>query len=151
MLGKDFFSETDKENYNSSLPNDRDTIVIPVIHETVSIDKQVVEKGKIKVKKTVEEVNEAIDVTLQHDEYTIKRVAINEYVDAHAPQVRYEGNTLIIPVVKEVVVKRLLLVEEVHIVKEIVAANEQLNIPLRKETVVVSRSANDDTSTSISS
>jgi len=42
-------------------------------------------------------------------------------------------------VVKEVIVKRLLLVEEVHIIKDIVTTNEQVNIPLRKETVTINR------------
>lgn len=126
--------------YNDSLPKD-DTIVIPVIQETATVDKQEIEKGKIRIEKGIEEVNEAVDIDLQHDEYTIKRVTINEYVDGAAPQVRHEGNTLIIPVVKEVVVKRLLLVEEVRITKEIITTHEQLNIPLRKETVTVTRSS----------
>jgi len=42
-------------------------------------------------------------------------------------------------VVKEVVVKRLLLVEEVHIIKDVITTNEQLDVPVRKETVTVNR------------
>jgi uncharacterized protein (TIGR02271 family) len=128
----------DSNQYNDSLLNPQ-SLVIPVIEETVTVDKQVVTTGKIRIEKQVEEVNEPVNIDLQHDEYTIKRVAINQYVDGETPQVRYEGNNMIIPVVKEVVVKRLLLVEEVHIIKDVVTTNEQINIPLRKETVTVNR------------
>ena len=136
MLAQENSSETNNNIRNESLPKEQ-PLVIPVIEETAWVDKQVVVTGKIRIEKQVEEINEAFNVNLQHDEYTIRRVAVNEYVDEGAPQVRYEGNTMIIPVVKEVMVKRLLLVEEVHIIKEVVATSEQVNVPLRKETVTV--------------
>ena len=132
------FSLTEENQHNDSLPNVQ-PLVIPVIEETISVDKQVTTTGKIRIEKQVTETNEAVNISLQRDEYTIKRVAINKYVDEEAPQVRQEGDTMIIPVVKEVMVKRLLLVEEVHIIKEIVTTNEQLNVPVRKETVNVTR------------
>jgi uncharacterized protein (TIGR02271 family) len=138
MLGKENFSETDKKMYNENLQKET-PVVIPVIEEIASIDKQVVTTGKIRIEKQVQENNETAEVNLLHDEYTIKRVVRNEYVDEGAPQVRYEGDTLIIPVVKEVMVKRLLLVEEVHVIKEVVPTTEQVNVPLRKETVTITR------------
>ena len=131
-------SLTEENQYNDSLPNVQ-PLVIPVIEETISVDKQVTTTGKIRIEKQVTETNEAVNISLQRDEYTIKRVAINKYVDEEAPQVRQEGDTMIIPVVKEVMVKRLLLVEEVHIIKEVVTTNEQLNVPVRKEIVNVTR------------
>lgn len=139
MLAKENFSETNENLDNESLPKEQ-PLVIPVIEETVIINKQEVVTGKLRIEKQVEEINETVNVNLQHDEYTIRRVARNEYVDEGAPQVRHEGNTLIIPVIKEVMVKRLLLVEEVHIIKESVTTSEQVNIPLRKETVTIDRS-----------
>src|SRR3954471_20620951 len=138
MLAQENFSEANNNIHNESLPKEH-PLVIPVIEETANVEKQVVVTGKVRLEKQVEEIQEVVDVNLQHDEYTIKRVARNEYVDEDAPQVRHEGNTLIIPVVKEVMVKRLLLVEEVHIIKDIVTTSEQVNIPLRKETVTINR------------
>jgi len=132
------FSLTEENQHNDSLPNVQ-PLVIPVIEETISVDKQVTTTGKIRIEKQVTETNEAVNISLQRDEYTIKRVPINKYVDEEAPQVRQEGDTMIIPVVKEVMVKRLLLVEEVHIIKEVVTTNEQLNVPVRKEIVNVTR------------
>jgi uncharacterized protein (TIGR02271 family) len=138
MLAKENFSETNENTDNDSLPKEQ-PLVIPVIEETVSVNKQEIVTSKLIIEKQVEEINEAVEVNLQHDEYTIRRVERNEYVDEGAPQIRYEGNTMIIPVVKEVMVKRLLLVEEVHIIKEVVTTSEQVNVPLRKETVTINR------------
>src|SRR6476469_3129546 len=138
MLAKENSSETNENINNESLPKDQ-SLVIPVIEETVSVDKQEVVTGKLRIEKHVVETNEAVNVNLQHDEYTIRRVARNEYVDDGAPQVRHEGNTLIIPVVKEVMIKRLLLVKEVQMIKEVLTTNEQVNIPVRKETVTINR------------
>ena len=136
MLAKENSSEINDNIHNESLPKEQH-LIIPVIEETASVDKQVVVTGKVRIEKQVEEINEAVNVNLRHDEYTIRRVTRNEYVDDEVPQVRHEGNTLIIPVVKEVIVKRLLLVEEVHIIKDVVTTSEQVNIPLRKETVTI--------------
>jgi uncharacterized protein (TIGR02271 family) len=138
MLAQEHPSGTNENMQNESLPKEQ-PLVIPVIEETASVDKQVVVAGKVRIEKQVEEINEAVNVDLQHDEYTIRRVARNEYVDDGVPQVRHEGNTLIIPVVKEVIVKRLLLVEEVHIIKDVVTTSEKVNVALRKETVTINR------------
>ena len=137
MADNENFSPDNNQNNDSLLK--QQSLVIPVIEETYNVEKQVVTTGKVRIEKQVEEVNEPASIDLQHDEYTIKRVAINQYVDGDTPQVRYEGNNMIIPVVKEVMVKRLLLVEEVHIIKDVVTTTEQVNIPLRKETVTVNR------------
>jgi len=139
MLAKENSLETNENIDNENLLKEQ-PLVIPVIEETVNVNKQEVVTGKVKIEKHIEEINQAVNVELQHDEYTIRRVARNEYVDEGAPQVRHEGNTLIIPVVKEVYVKRLLLVEEVHIIKDVVTTSEQVNVPLRKETVTINRS-----------
>jgi uncharacterized protein (TIGR02271 family) len=138
MLAQENPTGTNDNIQNESLPKEQ-PLVIPVIEETANVDKQVVVTGKVRIEKQVEEINEAVNINLQHDEYTIRRVAKNEYVDEEAPQVRHEGNTLIIPVVKEVIVKRLLLVEEVHIIKEIVTTSEEVNFLLRKENVTINR------------
>ena len=56
-----------------------------------------------------------------------------------SPPVRYEGDTIIIPVIKEVLVKRNLLVEEVRITKRTGETVVQQQVALRKENVTVER------------
>ena len=111
-----------------------------VVHEQAHVDKKIVESGKVYIRKNVREVNEEVTVPVAHEEVDVKKVAVNKYVDT-APSVRYEGNTTIIPVIKEVLVieKKLLLVEEVHVTKHIVEKTEEHTVPLRKEEVEIER------------
>jgi len=102
-----------------------------------------VESGKIVISKQVEEIPESINIDLLHDEHTVEHVAVNELVDA-VPGVRHEGDTIIIPVLKEVLVKRVLLVEEIRITKKTVQSNEQQEFTLRKEKVQVERVINNN-------
>ena len=122
-------------------PNDPQ-IVIPVIEEQLQLSKVWQETGRVQISKTVTE--EAVDFNLpvSQEEVIMERIPINEYVDTAPPASRYEGDTMIIPVIKEVLVveKRLMLVEELHITKrkteQIVSGTEML----RKESVTIDRS-----------
>ena len=114
-------------------------VVIPVIEETVSISKKEIETGIVRAVKTVEEKEETVNLDLLCEEYEIEHVAVNRYFDDELPQKRQEGDTLIIPVLKEVLVKRVLLIEEIRITKKITHSAEQQKVTLRTETVTVSR------------
>lgn len=113
---------------------------IPVIEEHLLVEKRVVETGRLLVSKTVLEEEETVDVPLMSETFSVERVAINQYVDT-PPTVRYDGETTVFPVLKEVVVmeKRLLLVEEVHVTKRQTTTNDPQRITLRREEVTVQR------------
>lgn len=117
-----------------------ESVVIPVIEEQLHIDKQIVETGIVRIVKEVIEEPETVNVPVFREEVIVDHVAIQQYVDA-APAVRYEGETMIIPVVREVLVteKKLLLVEEVHVTKRQITNQENLEVMLRKEKVTVER------------
>ena len=111
---------------------------IPVIEEKIAINKEVVETGSILISKHIEETIESVTVPLLHHEHDIEHEAINILID-NIPAVRYEGNTVIFPVVKEVLVKRVLLVEEIRITKRTVETNDEQQFSLRKESVTIER------------
>ncbi len=111
---------------------------IAVIQEQVQVDKEVVETGVVTVTKRVLEDKQLIELPSIQEEIRIERVPINQYVDT-PPSVRYEGETMIVPVLQEVLVKRLLLVEEVHVIKHRIQTSESQEVILRKEEVVVDR------------
>jgi uncharacterized protein (TIGR02271 family) len=115
--------------------------VIPVIEEQLHIDKVWQETGRVQVSKTVTE--EAVDyaLPLQQEEVIMERKPINQYIETAPPASRYEGETLIIPVVKEVLVveKKLMLVEELHITKRHSEQTVTGTEILRKESVTVTR------------
>lgn len=116
---------------------------IPVIHEHLQVDKELIETGKVKISKTVHEHQETVDIPLMSEEVSVERIPVNEYLQntSPTPAVRYEGETMVIPIVKEVlfVEKRLMLVEEVRVTKKQIHNTETQEVTLRREEVNISR------------
>lgn len=119
---------------------DRQPVVVPVIAETLEVGKREVERLGVRLTKTVSERTETVEVPLLQQRTEVERVAVNRTVDV-APAVRYEGDTMIVPVLEEVVVveKRLVLREELHIRKWQVEARMPNQIVLRREHIEVQR------------
>lgn len=130
------------ETFESEIGHDQETMVIPVIEEQAFLNKRVIETGKVRISKRVVKHEEAIDVPLFHEEVSVERVPINQYVDAE-PEVRHEGNVMIIPVVREQLVmkKQLILVEELRVKKQVVETHQSHNVTLRKEEIDIRRIA----------
>jgi uncharacterized protein (TIGR02271 family) len=120
-----------------------ESVVIPVIEEQVQIEKHIIETGKVVVEKKVFEEAKTVDISLIHEEHDVERITVNQYVDT-APGVRYEGDTMIIPVMREEVViqKRLMLIEELRITKRQVETSAPQQVTLRREEVTVERVSN---------
>lgn len=121
---------------------DHKRLVIPVIQEQITVDKQVVETGAVRISKRITEREELVDVPLFREEVSVERVPINLFVEA-LPPVRQEGDTMIIPVVEEQIViqKKLLLVEELRVRKEVVEHHQPQTVNVLKEEVEVKRVA----------
>lgn len=109
----------------------------PVIEEHARIDKEVVERGVVRISTSIREREEVFAEALQHQEVDIQRVSINQDVDA-MPTIRQEGDITVIPVVEEriVMVKQLVLVEELHIHRKTV--REIVHIPVTMQSTEVS-------------
>ena len=117
-----------------------ETTVIPVVQEKAIISKEIVDTSKIIVRKRVTEEETTLNIPLIHERFTIEHVPVNQIV-ATPPAVRQEGDTTIIPVLREVLVveKRYELVEEVHVTKKKTVVPHVQEITLRKEVVEVER------------
>ena len=113
-------------------------ITIPVIEEQVTFKVQSQETGKVRITKQVREEVVEVDEPVTYEKVDIERVPINEYVDT-PPSVRYEEDVTIIPVLREVMVKRILLVEELHVRKTKETSSEKRQFTLRKEEVQIQR------------
>lgn len=96
--------------------DDAETCAIPVVEETLRLDKRVVETGRVRVSLSTDEVQEVLRETLRTRRAEIERRAVGQVV-TEVPQVRQEGDVVIIPVVEEVLVveKRLVLREEIRL------------------------------------
>lgn len=95
--------------------------VIPVIQEELRVGKRVVETGRgIRVHRRIVERTEVVDEPLRQDVLEVTHVPMDRFVDpAAVPVPRQEGETLIVPVLEEVLVteRKLRLKEELHITR----------------------------------
>ena len=113
---------------------------IPVVEEHVRVEKKVIERGVVRIDATIKERVETIHESLTHEEIDISHVAMNVEIDA-TPDVRQEGDVVIIPVVEErmVVTKRLILLEEVHVRRRTVSRCASIPVTLRSTDIAVQR------------
>ena len=114
---------------------------IPVIEERARIEKQVVERGVVRISTSIREREEVFEEALQHQEVDIQRVAINKEVTA-MPTIRQEADVTVIPVVEEriVMVKKLVLVEELHVRRKMVEETVQIPVTVHSTEISVERS-----------
>ena len=120
--------------------------IIPVVEEQVQVGKKTVETGRVRISKEVHEEEVTVDLPTVYEEADVQRVPVNQYVETAPPPIRYEGDKMIIPITKEVLVveKRILVVEELHVTKRLTETHETQQVTLRKEEINVNRVRNED-------
>lgn len=117
-----------------------DECVVPVIDERIVVGKREVETGRIRVQSVVDERATVVRGTLLRGHVEVERIAIGEEVLA-VPPVRDEGDTIVVPVVREelVVIKRLILVEEVHLRRVATSEDYAETVVVRSQRAVIER------------
>ncbi len=130
----------EQEDVTGNKETNDERVTINLVQEEIRVHKEVIEKDTVRIIKKVHATQETVNTSVQTEEVQVEKIAVNKYVDSY-PEVRYEGNTMIVPVVKEVVVveKKLLLIEEVYITRHTVTSQEEQTLPLRREEIIVER------------
>ena len=115
-------------------------LVVPVLAEALDVQTRRVETGRVRLHKTVQTREVLVDEPLLREEVAIERVPVNRVVEGPIP-VRYEGDTMIVSVLEEVLVvdTRLLLKEEVRITTRRTERHAPERVTLRREDVTVER------------
>ncbi|WP_419805491.1 YsnF/AvaK domain-containing protein [Terriglobus sp.] len=123
--------------------------VIPVMQEELHVTTRTLSTGTVRLDKTVQTYQTALDEPLAVRTYDIERVVLNQPIDA-APGTRQEGDTTIYPVVEEqaIVTKQLILREEIRVTRRDTERRDQQTVTLRREHVEITRNPNDPTVTS---
>jgi uncharacterized protein (TIGR02271 family) len=131
---------SDETIVTANRTREEERIVMPVVAETLDVQKRKVDTGGVRIRKVVHEREEVVDEPLMREEVQVKRVPINRVVEAPVP-VRHVGNTMIISLLEEVLVveKRLMLKEELHITKGEIETYKPQRVTLRTEEAVVER------------
>lgn len=130
-------SDTEGKAENSS------SVAVPVHQEELHVGIRTVDTGRgVRVRKTVDEHEQRIEETLMHDQIDVRHVPVDKIVAlSEAPASRYEGDTLIVPILEEILVveKRLRIKEEIHITRSKRPQRFSETVPLKSETVCVER------------
>jgi uncharacterized protein (TIGR02271 family) len=93
-----------------------ESVRVPLVEERLRIDKQSRETGRVRISTSVEERVAWIRESLDSTDIAIERLQIGREVPA-PPEIREEGDVLIIPVVEEIlaVERRWVLKEELRV------------------------------------
>ena len=115
-------------------------LVLPVLAEVLDVQTRRVETGRVRIHKTVQAREVLVDEPLLREEVIIERVPVNRVVEGPIP-VRYEGDTMFISLLEEVLVveTRLLLKEEVHMTTRRTETHTPARVTLRHEDVTIER------------
>ncbi len=123
------------------MQQDEGKVVVPVIQEEVHADAKPVQTGGVRVTKSIETRDELIEQELRKGRAEVERIKVNRVVEG--PQQPYRsGNTLVIPVVSEVLQgceKQWVVTEEVRITQLEETKVVQQKVPVSKEHVRVER------------
>ncbi len=119
------------------------THTIPVIEERFQVGTRLTDTGRgVRIHKTVTETPHTVEQALLHDELQVQRLPQDRVLDpGQVPQTRYEGDTLIIPVVEEVLVlqKQLRLTEEIRITRVRTPVMSNQTVMLKSERIELER------------
>ena len=108
--------------------------------EEVSFDRETVETGRVRVRVVTREHDETVEIPLTRETVEVERVAIGREIDA-MPAPRQEGDTLVMPVVEEVVVtlRKLVLKEELRLRRVRTTEQHRETVTLRRQEAIVER------------
>ena len=142
-MEKDYASLPGDSNRPS---NEEKAQTIPVIEEQLRADKKVVETGKVHISKKVVENQTSVTLPLIEESYSVERVPVNQVVDEPPQALRYEGDTMIIPVMREILVvqKRYEILEEIRLTKKVTQEQHTEQVTLLKEEVDVDHRRKDE-------
>ena len=118
----------------------KEEVTIPVVAEDLRAGVRKVTTGGVRVKKTVRDHEEIVDQPLESEHVEVRRVVRNEVVSGPLP-VRQDGDTTIIPVVKQVLKleTQWVLTEEVLITKRRTRERSEQTVSLRSEEATLER------------
>jgi len=124
---------------------DDSSVVVPLLSEEACVERQRVITGRVRVSRVSRQHEEILDALLTHESVEIERTSLDQVVE-RIPPVREEGDTIIIPVVEEVLViqRRLVLKEEVRVRRVRTQEKYRGRVQLRRQEVLITRDADAD-------
>jgi uncharacterized protein (TIGR02271 family) len=113
---------------------------LTLLAEELSVGKEAVETGRVRVSKQTRTREVAVDENLLRESAEIETVPIGRQI-FEMPSVRHEGETTVVPIVEEILhtERRLILKEEVRITRRKTTEQFHDRVTLRYQEAVVTR------------
>lgn len=134
-------TETDMRNDHNNHPHttnstDADTMRVPVVEETINVNKDVRQAGEVAVSKHVVEEQVNVPVQVVHEEVTVTRHAADRPLQP-GEQVLGDDDVIRVPVMEETVNvnKQAHVAEEIEIRKQAVTEQQNVQDTVRREVV----------------
>jgi uncharacterized protein (TIGR02271 family) len=134
-------SHEDQTNQEvTAKPGRDDPIVVPLYAEELSVTKEKRETGRVRITTVTRQREEVVDELLARERVEVETVAIGKPIEA-IPPVRNEGDTIVVPVVEEILVteRRLVLKEELRIRRVHTTERHQERVTLRRQEASILR------------
>lgn len=124
--------------HSSADPMDNPKLTL--LAEELTVAKEAVETGRVRVSKQTHTREVAVDEALVSESAEIETIPIGRQI-FEMPTVRYEGETIIVPIIEEVLhtERRLFLKEEVRITRKKTTEQFHDRVTLRYQEAVVTR------------
>lgn len=129
-------------NKNAPLTDAESIKTMQLAEEQVTISKQRHVDGRLRLERNTHSVEKLLETELSSDDVYIEHVALNQPVTGEdSPQVRQEGDVLIIPVIEEQVeiIRRKVLKEEIRIHKRTKTETFRQSVTLRNQEVTITK------------
>lgn len=120
--------------------SDRGVTVLPVVEEVMTVSSRIQRTGAVRVRVEGRDETQTVTADAVHDVVDIRHVPRGVQVqEPRAPWT--EGDALVVPVYEEVLVteRRLMLREEIHLVRQTRREPVQQQVSLRSEQAVIER------------
>ena len=124
--------------HSSAKPTDNAKLTL--LAEELTVGKEAVETGRVRVSKQTHTREVAVDEALLRESAEIETIQIGRQI-FEMPSIRHEGETIVVPIVEEVLhtERRLILKEEVRITRRKTTEQFHDRVTLRYQEAVVTR------------
>jgi uncharacterized protein (TIGR02271 family) len=114
--------------------------VVPIVAERLRVDRRRVTVGTVRVAKRTRYRDVVVEEPVAREEVLVRRVPAARFVDGPVPD-RYVNGRLIISILEEVpvVIRRLRVVEELHIERRRTTARRSQRVTVRRQEALIQR------------
>lgn len=126
----------DMSDAREEIVDDATETRVELVEERAVVDKRTVERVGARIHLRTSEEEVPYTETLRKERVTVERKPLDTLLDV-PPETRMEGDTMIVPVVEEVLVKRYRVIEELHIASTTETVEVADTVVLRRQEAIV--------------